>query len=128
MTSVYSNDDFSYKKIKEIKDELELVNEIFRDLGFTWTLKKKDLFELPEEVDPPKDSWESEDEAEILSELVLNYKSKDEKYYKHSDRLNAEIIETSFEDSESDSDDSVYEVKKSKEIVELLYLRIEKNF
>lgn len=131
----YKHEDFEHKKIKEIEEELDRINDKFRDLGFFWMLKKKEKFETAEEVEPPKDTFETEDEDEIRNDLDLRAKRR--RYILHKEKLRLEeegllkkqreLLEGA-ESSESESESEAEEVKERKEIIEIWYLRIEKNF
>lgn len=128
--------DFEHKKIKEIEEELDLINDKFRDLGYFWMLKKKEKFETLEDVEPPKDTFDSEDEDDIRNNLELKEKKKP--YILHKEKLRLEeegllklqkqILADASEESESESEDEDAEKKERKEIVEIWYLRVEKNF
>jgi ribosome-binding ATPase YchF (GTP1/OBG family) len=98
-------------------------------------LKKKEKFENVGEVEPPKDTFNSDDEDEIRNDLRLKARRKVYILNKEKKRLEEEdlkklqnklVEESEPSDEESSSDEE--EVKQQKEIVEVWYLRIEKNF
>ena len=97
-------------------------------------LKKKEKFENVGEVEPPKDTFSEEDENEIRNDLTLKAQrrvyilNREKKRLEEEDikRLQKQVFEES-ETSESESSEDEEE-KQQKEIVEIWYLRVEKNF
>ena len=135
LKSEYNHEDYEHRKTKEIEEELEIINDKFRDLGYFWILKKKEKFEKLLDVEPPKDHFDSEDEDIIKDNLILKEKAK--RYILNKEKLRIEEEEgkkrllelNQVEESESESSsESEDEEKEQKEIVEIWYLRIEKNF
>lgn len=125
----YVHGDLEHGKEKIIRDKLDLLNEYkFRKMGYTLNLKKKTLFEFPEMVDPPKDDFDTEDENECNDGLNIQ-EEKANWYIKHEEKLARQVVDTSFEhseDSDDDHEDSI--LKKKKEIRELWFISVERNF
>lgn len=122
----FKHEDLEHRKIKEIEDELDLINDLFRQDGFVWALKKRELFAVAETVDPPKESFDLADEIEIKRGLELEHEEEDW-YVLREDKLDQEVVV--FSDESDDDESSVdYTPKKRKEIRELWYLSVEKNF
>jgi hypothetical protein len=131
----YTPGDFEHKKIKEIEEEVDIINDKFRDLGYFWILKKREKFEIQDEVPPPKDTFDTDDEDEIRGHLTLKKKKKG--YILHKEKLRLieqgllkeqeKLMEGIEESTDSESEEEEEE-KKQKEIVEVWYLKVEKNF
>lgn len=120
--------DFEYKKIREIQTELVRINNVFRDLGYTWTLEKHDTFTESDTVDPPKKTFDEDDKQDVME--GLNLKGGRHQYQKKYTMTKQKKEDKSgSEESETESEiEEENEVHERREIVEMIYLLVEKNF
>lgn len=129
MGQPFTEIDFEYKKIREIQLELKRINDVFRDLGYTWTLEKRDTFMKAETVDPPKNTFEASDEREILEELNLKNEAGARNYQKKYTVTKRKKETEGSEESETETEEEEEkEVHEKREIVEMIFILVEKNF